>query len=66
MFLILLFAVMETYRRWKQRKAGGEEVAAYYRVKPAHRLAVLAVYIGLIVVCGIGMELSHIEKSIPS
>jgi Zn-dependent protease len=66
MFLILLFAIMETYRRWKARKAGGEEVAAYYRVKPAHRLAVLAVYVGLIVVCGIGMELTHIERSIPS
>jgi Zn-dependent protease len=65
-FLILLFAVMETYRRWKARKEGGEEVATYYRVKPAHRLAILAVYLGLIVVCGIGMELTHIERSIPS
>jgi Zn-dependent protease len=66
MFLIILFAVMETYRRWKARKAGGEAVAAYYRVKPAHRLAILAVYIGLIIVCGVGMELTHIERSIPS
>jgi Zn-dependent protease len=66
MFLILLFAIIETYRRWKARKAGGEEVAAYYRVKPAHRLVVLAVYVGLIVVCGVGMELTHIERSIPS
>ena len=66
MFLILLFAAMETYRRWKARKAGGEEVATYYRVKPAHRLAILAVYLGLIVVCGVGMELTHIERSIPS
>jgi Zn-dependent protease len=66
MFLILIFAIIETHRRWKARKAGGEEVARYYRVKPAHRLAILAVYIGLIVVCGIGMELSHIERSIPS
>jgi Zn-dependent protease len=64
-FLVLLFAIMETYRRWKARKAGGEEVAAYYRVKPAHRLAVLAVYVGLIIVCGVGMELTHIERSIP-
>jgi Zn-dependent protease len=65
-FLILLFAAMETYKRWKARKAGGEEIQAYYRVKPAHRLAILAVYIGLIVVCGIGMELTHIQRSIPS
>jgi Zn-dependent protease len=66
MFLILLFAIMETYRRWKARKEGGEEVATYYRVKPSHRLAILAVYLGLIIVCGVGMELTHIERSIPS
>jgi Zn-dependent protease len=65
-FLILVFAIVETYRRWKARKAGGEEVATYYRVKPAHRLAILAVYLGLIIVCGVGMELTHIERSIPS
>jgi Zn-dependent protease len=65
-FLILLFAIVETHRRWKARKEGGEEVAAYYRVKPAHRVAVLAVYLGLIIVCGVGMELTHIERSIPS
>jgi Zn-dependent protease len=65
-FLILLFAIMETYRRWKARKEGGEEMATYYRVKPAHRLAILAVYLGLIIVCGIGMELTHIQRSIPS
>jgi Zn-dependent protease len=65
-FLILLFAIMETYRRWKARKAGGEEVATYYRVQPSHRLAILAVYLGLIIVCGVGMELTHIERSIPS
>lgn len=66
MFLILLFAVLETYRRWKARKAGGEEIADYYRVKPSHRLAILAVYLGLIIICGAGMELTHIERSIPS
>jgi len=65
MFLILLFAVLETHRRWKARKAGGEHVEAYYRVKPAHRLMVFAVYIGLIVVCGVGMELTHIARPLP-
>jgi Zn-dependent protease len=65
-FLMLLFAALETYRRWKSLKTGDEAVRSYYRVKPAHRLAVLAVYIGLIVVCGIGMELTHVARSIPS
>jgi Zn-dependent protease len=64
--LILLFAAFETYKRWQARKAGGDEVAAYYRVKPSHRLAILGVYLGLIIVCVIGMGLTHIERSIPS
>ena len=64
--LILLFAIFETYKRWKERKAGGDEALAYYRVKPAHRLAILAVYIGLIVVCVVGMGLTFVERDIPS
>ncbi len=66
MILILLLAAYETYRRWKARKAGGDEVASYYKVKPAHRLAILVVYLGLIVVCSGGMALTFVERSIPS
>lgn len=64
--LILLLGGYETYKRWKARKAGGERVQAYYRVKPAHRAMIAAVYLGLIAVCAIGMELTHIQRSIPS
>jgi len=64
--LILLFAIFETYKRWKARKAGGDAVQAYYRVKPAHRLAILGVYLGLIVVCAVGMGLTFVERSIPA
>jgi Zn-dependent protease len=66
LIIVLLFGGYETYKRWKQRKAGGDEVQAYYRVKPAHRIAIAVVYLGLIAVCAIGMELTHIERSIPS
>jgi Zn-dependent protease len=58
--IILLLAGFETYKRWKARKAGGDEIAAYYRVKPAHRLAILGVYLGLIAVCVVGMGLTHV------
>jgi len=64
--LILLLAAFETHRRWKARRAGDEKVAAYYRVKPAHRVAIALVYLGLIAVCVIGMDLTHLERSIPS
>ena len=66
MFLILLLGGYETYKRWKQRKAGGAEVEAFYEVKPAHRWAIAGVYVALIIVCAVGMELTHIERSIPA
>src|SRR3954468_15574892 len=44
--LIALFAALETWRRWKARRAGGDAGAAYYRVTPAQRAIVAVVYIG--------------------
>lgn len=64
--LILLLGGYETYKRWKARKEGGDEVQAYYDVKRAHRWMIAAVYLSLIVVCAVGMELTHIERSIPT
>jgi Zn-dependent protease len=64
--IILVLAAYETYKRWKARKTGGDEVQAYYAVKPAHRVAILGVYLGLILVCVIGMGLTHVERSLPS
>jgi Zn-dependent protease len=64
--LILLFGAMETWRRWKARRSNDPEQQRYYRVKPVHRLAVAAVYIGLIVVCAIGMDATHLERAIPN
>jgi Zn-dependent protease len=66
LILILLLGAYETYKRWKQRKEGGEEVQAFYKVKPAHRIAIATVYLGLIAVCAIGMELTHVQRGIPS
>jgi Zn-dependent protease len=61
--LILLLGGMETWRRWKTRKQGLEGNAAYYRVRPAHRLAVAIVYVGLIAACAVGMDLTFIDRS---
>jgi Zn-dependent protease len=62
-WIIVLFAGYELYRRWQSRKSGSVEQAAYYRVAPRHRLIVGAVYIGLIVLLVLGMEHSHILSS---
>ena len=61
--LILLFALFETYRRFKARRNGEEGNEAYYRVTGRQRLAVGAVYLALIVVCVIGMDVSFIDHS---
>jgi Zn-dependent protease len=58
--LIALFAVMETWRRWKTR----HDDPAYYKVRPAHRLAVAGVYVGLLVVLAVGMDLTFVERSL--
>ena len=63
LILIVLLGGMETYRRWKQRKSGAEGNATYYTVKPIHRLAVGAVYVGLLLLLGVGMDLTHLERT---
>jgi len=66
MFLILLLGGYETYRRWQALRSGDETVLAFYRVKSSHRFMIAGVYLALIVVCVVGMDLTHIERSIPS
>jgi Zn-dependent protease len=62
--LIVLFAVLETWRRWKLRKQGGAEQQAYYTVKPAHRAIVAAVYLGLIVALAFGMYETFLPRTL--
>jgi Zn-dependent protease len=61
--LIVLVGIWDTWRRWKALRSGGEEARAYYRVRPRTRLAVLAVYVGLIAVCVLGMDASYVERT---
>lgn len=62
LILIALFGGMETWRRWKSRRDGEEGNQSYYEVRPAHRLAVGAVYVGLIVALVLGMDATFIER----
>jgi Zn-dependent protease len=63
LLLFVVLGALETYRRWKARKSGSLEQAAYYRVSPRNRLLVGAVYIGLIAVLALGMHEAHILHS---
>ena len=65
---ILLFVLViggyETLRRWRQRKTRTLEVAAYYRVSKRNRLAVGAVYFGLIAVLALAMNATYLQRTI--
>ncbi len=67
--IILLIAVVgafDVYGRWSRRRKGGEEVRAYYKVRPRDRALVAAVYLGLIVALVLGMDATHLERDIPN
>jgi Zn-dependent protease len=63
--LILVFGGLETYKRWKQRKSGSEAQQAYYRVKPLDRALVAAVYLSLTALLIVGMNATHLPRTIP-
>jgi Zn-dependent protease len=62
--IIVVFGGLETYRRWKLRKHGGEEQRAYYRVKPVDRALVAAVYLSLIALLVVGMHATHLPRTL--
>ena len=63
LLIIVVFAGIQTWHRWQQRKTRSLAQAAYYRVAPRHRLIVGAVYVGLIALLVLGMSETHILSS---
>jgi Zn-dependent protease len=61
-WLILLFGGMETWRRWQGRKS--PEARRYYDVPPRARLAVAVVYVGLAVALVLGMDATHLARTL--
>jgi Zn-dependent protease len=64
LILILLLGGLETWRRWRARKSADPGEQRYYEVPPRKRLAVAAVYLGLIVVLAAGMAQTFVERSL--
>jgi Zn-dependent protease len=62
LILIVLLGGFETWRRWKQR--GSPEARAYNRIPTRTRVAVGLTYLGLVVALGVGMELTHLERTL--
>ena len=62
--IIALFAGYETYRRWQQRRQGDLVTQSYYRVSPRNRLLVGAVFLGLVALLVIGMDATHLPRTL--
>jgi Zn-dependent protease len=62
--IIFVFAAMSTWQRWKARRAGGEEAASYYDVSRGQRAAVAIVYLGLIALLVVGMDATHVARTL--
>jgi Zn-dependent protease len=60
--IILVLGAVETYRRWKLR--GSPESHRYYQVRPATRIAIALVYVGLAAALGVGMHFTHLQRSL--
>jgi Zn-dependent protease len=62
-FAFALIGGYSSYNRWQQRKSGGPEQQAYYRVKAADRLLVAAVYLSLAALLVVGMHATHLVRT---
>ncbi len=62
MLLVALLGGLETWRRFKARKS--PESRRFHRVKPQHRVAIAAVYLGLLAVTAAGTHLSFLPKAL--
>jgi Zn-dependent protease len=66
--IILIIAVVgafDVYGRWTRRRRGGDEARAYYKVRGRDRALVGFVYLALIALLVLGMDATHLERSIP-
>ncbi len=62
-WLIVLVAGFETYRRWKLRRRGQSEQQEYYRVGRRDRALVAVAYLGLIALLVIGMHFTTVVRT---
>jgi Zn-dependent protease len=65
--IILIIAVVgafDVYGRWSRRRRGGDEARAYYAVRGRDRALVGLVYLALIAVLVVGMDATHLQRSI--
>jgi Zn-dependent protease len=67
--IILVIAVVgafDVYGRWTRRRRGDADSRTYYAVRGRDRALVGLVYLGLIALLVLGMDATHLQRSIPS
>ncbi|HET8979541.1 MAG TPA: site-2 protease family protein [Solirubrobacteraceae bacterium] len=62
--IIAVFAAYETYKRWQSRRTQSPQQQAYYRVSPRNRMLVAAVYLALVALLVIGMNATHLPRTL--
>jgi Zn-dependent protease len=63
-FVILVVAAFETYKRWKLRRSHSPEQQAYYRVGPLDRALVAGVYLSLVALLVVGMHATLLARTL--
>jgi Zn-dependent protease len=64
--VIALVGAFDVYGRWTRRRRGDADSRAYYDVRGRDRALVGLVYLGLIALLVLGMDATHLQRSIPS
>jgi hypothetical protein len=61
--IIVVFAALETIKRWRRRREGGPLQQAYYEVRAIDRVLVAAVYLSLVALLVVGMDATHLRAT---
>jgi Zn-dependent protease len=64
--LIAFVGALDVYRRWKALRSGDPQARAYYRVSRRQRLGVAAVYLALVALLVVGMDVTHLPRTLSS
>jgi hypothetical protein len=63
--IIAVIGALDVFGRWSQRRRGGAAAREYYKVRPRDRALVALVYLGLIAALVVGMDVTHLQRSLP-
>jgi Zn-dependent protease len=63
LLVVIVFAALETRRRWRARRKADPQTRSYYQVAPLDRFLVGAVYLALIALLVVGIHATNLHAS---